>query len=244
GIGGVDLSGSRQTCPTSTTQYAISATGPGGSRTAATTVTVTPPPPAAPTVSLSANPATIVQGQCSTLTWTSTNASTATIDQGIGGVDLSGSRQTCPTSTTQYAISATGPGGSRTAATTVTVTPPPPAPRPVERLTLHINFDTDKAVIRPADRAELQKAIDFVKRYPGRKITIEGHTDSTGTAKYNQGLSERRAAAVKDYLLKNGVTDGGRITTAGYGLSKPVADNKTKDGRFQNRRVEISVPPE
>ena len=203
-----------------------------------------PLPPAAPTVSLSANPATIVQGQCTTLTWTSTNASTATVNQGIGGVDLSGSRQACPTSTTQYEISATGPGGARTASTTVTVNPPPPAPRPVESLTLHINFDTDKAGIRPADLAELQKAIDFVKRYPGRKITIAGHTDNTGDAKYNQGLSERRAAAVKDYLLKNGVTDGGRITTAGYGLSRPVADNKTKEGRFQNRRVEIVVPPE
>ena len=203
-----------------------------------------PPLPAAPTVSLSANPATIVQGQCTTLAWTSANANAATVNQGIGTVDLSGSRQACPTSTTQYEISATGPGGSQTASTTVTVNPPPPAPRPVERLTLHINFDTNKAVIRPADHAELQKAIDFVKRYPGRKITIEGHTDNTGTAKYNEGLSERRAAAVKDYLLKNGVSDGGRMTTVGYGLTKPVANNATKDGRFQNRRVEIVVPPE
>lgn len=200
-----------------------------------------PPPPAPPTVSLSANPAAIVTGQCSTLNWASTNANTATINQGIGGVTPSGSRQACPTTTTQYEINATGPGGSRTASTSVTVNPPPP--KPAERLVLHINFDTDKAVIRPADRAELQKAIDFVKQHPGQKISIEGHTDSTGTAKYNQGLSERRAAAVKDYLLKNGVTDGGMIATSGYGQTKPVASNSTKQGRFENRRVEIVVQP-
>jgi len=123
--------------------------------------------------------------------------------------------------------------------------PPPaaPAPQPVERLTLHINFDSDSAVIRPAERAELQKAIDFVNRYPGRKISIEGHTDSTGSASHNQDLSERRAAAVKDYLLQNGVTDGGRITTVGYGPSRPVADNATQGGRFQNRRVEVVILP-
>jgi OOP family OmpA-OmpF porin len=111
-------------------------------------------------------------------------------------------------------------------------------------LTLHINFDTDKAVIRQADTSELQKAVEFIKRYPGRKISIEGHTDSIGGATYNQGLSERRAAAVKDYLLKNGVSGGERMTTVGYGLTKPVADNATPNGRFQNRRVELVVLPD
>jgi len=119
----------------------------------------------------------------------------------------------------------------------------PPAPAPVERLTLRINFDTDKAVIRPADTAELEKAVAFVKRYPNSKISIEGHTDNTGEAKYNQALSERRAAAVLDYLVKNGITDRSRITTVGRGESQPVAGNATRAGRFQNRRVEILVLP-
>lgn len=118
----------------------------------------------------------------------------------------------------------------------------PPAPK-AEWLTLHINFDSDKATIRPADIPELQKAVEFVNRYPGRKISIEGHTDNVGNAKYNQGLSERRAAAVKDYLLKNGVTGGERITTVGHGESKPVADNATPKGRFLNRRVEVIAQP-
>jgi outer membrane protein OmpA-like peptidoglycan-associated protein len=72
-------------------------------------------------------------------------------------------------------------------------------------------------------------------------MSIEGHTDSIGTEAYNQGLSERRAAAVKNYLVKQGVPDGSRMTTVGYGESRPIADNKTPEGRFQNRRVEILI---
>jgi len=191
---------------------------------------------AAPTVSLSASPASIQQGQCATLTWSSANASNATIDQGVGKVDLSGSRQVCPRSTTQYTIAAAGEGGSRSASTTVTV-----AAKVIDRLTLHVNFDFDKATIRNADIAELRKAVDFVKKYQGYKVSIEGHTDNIGSEQYNQRLSERRAAAVKEYVLKQGVADGARIKTKGYGKSKPIADNSTEKGRFENRRVEILI---
>jgi outer membrane protein OmpA-like peptidoglycan-associated protein len=239
GVGKVDLAGLRQVCPGSTTPYTIAAVGEGGSRSASTTVSVTPPP--APTVSLSASPATIVQGQCATLAWTSANAASASIDQGVGKVDLSGLRQVCPTTTTPYTIAAVGEGGSRSASTTVSVTPPPPAPKVIDRLAIHVNFDFDKATLRDADIAELQKAVDFVKRYPGYKISIEGHTDGMGTERYNQRLSERRAAAVKEHLLKHGVADGARIKSAGYGKSRPIADNSTEQGRFENRRVEILI---
>ena len=118
---------------------------------------------------------------------------------------------------------------------------PPPAPKVIDRLTLHVNFDFDKATIRSADLAELQKAIGFVKKYQGYKVSIEGHTDSRGTERYNQRLSERRAAAVKEYLLKQGVADGARLKAKGYGKSKPIADNSTEKGRFENRRVEILI---
>jgi len=206
---------------------------------------VPPPRPPSPSVILSASPSAIQEGQCTTLTWSSTNTTAASIDQGIGSVAPSGTQQVCPTSSTSYLITATGAGGSQTASTTVGVTPPPPPPAPpVERLTLRINFDTDKADIRPADYPELEKAVEFVKRHPGRKIAIEGHTDTVGTPQYNQGLSERRAAAVKEYLLKHGVSSGERITTVGYGESRPVADNATASGRFENRRVEVTVLPD
>ncbi len=118
---------------------------------------------------------------------------------------------------------------------------PPPAPTVSDRLAVHVNFDFDKATIRDADIAELQKAVDFVKKYPGYRISIEGHTDSMGSVNYNQRLSERRAGAVKEYLLKHGVADGTRLKAKGYGKSKPVADNSTAAGRFKNRRVEILI---
>ena len=75
----------------------------------------------------------------------------------------------------------------------------------------------------------------------GISISVEGHTDSVGKDKYNQALSERRAAAVKKYLVENGAAHTDKIKPVGYGKSRPVADNKTEKGRFQNRRVEILI---
>jgi len=216
-----------------------------------------PPPPAAPTVRISAYPATIDQGKCAKLDWSSTGASSASIDQGIGSQDPNGSREVCPGSTTQYTITAMGDGGTRTNSATVTVVPPPAPPPPpapviierpavrkvIDRLVLHVNFDFDKSTVRPADVAELQKAIAFIKKYPANDVSIEGHTDSKGTDKYNLALSDRRAAAVKAYLLKHAEIDSRKdtITTTGLGESKPIADNKTEKGRFENRRVEILI---
>ena len=203
-----------------------------------------PPPPPSPTVTLSANPSSVQRGACSTLTWSSTNASSTSIDQGVGSVPTSGSRQVCPTATTPYQIVATGAGGSAQASTSVTVTappPPPPAPKVIDKLTLHVNFDFDKAVIRNADVPELQKAVEFLKKYPGAKISIEGHTDDRGSVPYNLKLSERRAVSVKDWLVAHGATDASRAQTVGHGKANPIATNSTPEGRFQNRRVEILI---
>jgi OOP family OmpA-OmpF porin len=213
-------------------------------------VVVPPPPPPppvppapAPAVSLSANPSAIDAGKCTTLFWSSENASGMSIDQGIGGVGKGGSRQVCPSKTTLYTIGATGEGGSSSASTTVTVNtpPPPPVSKVIDRLTVRVNFDTNKAVIRKADTAELKKAIDFVKKYPGYNISVEGHTDNVGKDKYNQALSERRAAAVKKYLVEQGAANAGKIKPTGYGKTRPIADNKTAEGKFKNRRVEILI---
>jgi outer membrane protein OmpA-like peptidoglycan-associated protein len=118
---------------------------------------------------------------------------------------------------------------------------PPPAPKVIDKLTLQVLFDVDKSTITEAGQKELQKAVAFVKKYPGAKIEVGGHTDSTGTDAYNQKLSERRATAVKDYLIKEAGVESSKITAVGYGEAKPVADNKTAAGRAQNRRVEISI---
>jgi hypothetical protein len=119
GIGNVVLSGSITVSPTQSTTYTISATGPGG--TAADSVTVTVNPTPSPTVSISASPTFIQVGESSTLTWASTNADSATIDNGIGSVALSGSTIVSPSQTTTYTITVTGPGGTATASVTVTV---------------------------------------------------------------------------------------------------------------------------
>jgi len=80
-----------------------------------------------------------------------------------------------------------------------------------------------------------------VKKYPGSKIEVEGHTDSVGPDTYNMKLSERRATTVKDYLIKEAGVNSSKIKAIGFGESKPVADNKTAAGRAQNRRVEILI---
>jgi hypothetical protein len=123
GIGAVPLNGSMVVSPTETTTYTITVTGPGGTATAGATVTVTIPKPAA---TLTATPAAITLGESATLAWTSANADSAVIDNGIGVVSLNGSMVVSPTETTTYTMTVTGPGGTATANATVTVTIPEP----------------------------------------------------------------------------------------------------------------------
>ena len=205
-----------------------------------------------PVVKFSADPAAISPGECSALTWSSKNVQKAEIDQDVGAVEVSGSKQVCPKQTTPYILTATGTGGTVYEAATVTVkAPAPPPPKAVAPVvvpvaapkaapvTLRVNFDTNKYTIRPADLAELQKAIEFAKKNPDAKLHVVGYTDSTGSAKLNQKLSENRAEAVKKYLVGEGPIAGEKITSEGKGAADPVGDNKTKEGKFLNRRVEI-----
>jgi outer membrane protein OmpA-like peptidoglycan-associated protein len=101
-----------------------------------------------------------------------------------------------------------------------------------------ILFDLDSATIRPESRPVIDEVQAVLKGEPGWKLTIEGHTDSTGSDSHNLDLSQRRAEAVKAYLIAGGI-DSGRLQTKGLGESKPVADNATELGRAQNRRVEL-----
>lgn len=98
-------------------------------------------------------------------------------------------------------------------------------------------FDFDKATVKAKYGPLIQNAVEVMKLNPGLTIEIQGHTDSFGTDAYNQKLSERRAAAVKTELVKQGV-DSKRLTAAGFGESKPVDTNETDEGRAYNRRVE------
>lgn len=103
-----------------------------------------------------------------------------------------------------------------------------------------ILFDLGKASIRKDSYAVLQNIVDIMKEYPTAKFEIEGHTDSSGSLKLNEKLSKERAASVKDYLISIGM-DRDRLTSEGYGPSRPIATNNTAAGRQQNRRVEISL---
>jgi outer membrane protein OmpA-like peptidoglycan-associated protein len=103
-----------------------------------------------------------------------------------------------------------------------------------------ILFDTGSDGVKPAGIDDLAKMGDILAKYSDDRVRIEGHTDSSGDAKFNQQLSERRANAVKAVLVSRGVQEG-QITVTGLGESKPVADNSSADGRLKNRRVELHI---
>jgi outer membrane protein OmpA-like peptidoglycan-associated protein len=104
-------------------------------------------------------------------------------------------------------------------------------------------FDFDKATLKPAAREKLAKVSGIVLAYPGLKLAVEGHTDSIGTDEYNMTLSEKRANAVRDYLVSQDLSDSS-ITAQGFGKADPVAANDTNAGRALNRRVELVVSGE
>lgn len=105
---------------------------------------------------------------------------------------------------------------------------------------LNVQFDYKKWDIKPEFNNEVKKLADFMKKHPNLDATIEGHTDNIASAKYNLGLSQRRAEAVKKALIKEGI-DSSRLKSVGYGLTRPVASNDTDEGRYQNRRVEAHL---
>ncbi len=102
-------------------------------------------------------------------------------------------------------------------------------------------FTTGTANLNMGANTQLVKLAGFLNKYPDRTAQIEGYTDSVGSDEYNQGLSQRRADAVKGYLVHQGI-DSQRLTATGNGKSSPVGDNKSETGRQQNRRVEVIIP--
>ena len=108
-------------------------------------------------------------------------------------------------------------------------------------ITLHGEFDIDRAVIRPEYREEVAKVGDFMKKYPTTTAVIEGHTDNVGSPEHNLDLSKRRAEAVVTYLVENYGIDRSRLSAQGYGMGRPVSDNSTNEGRQKNRRMEAII---
>ena len=121
---------------------------------------------------------------------------------------------------------------------------PEPAPEPAletVRVELDVKFDFDKDRVKEESYGDIKNLADFMNQYPQTTTTVEGHTDSVGSDAYNQGLSERRANAVRNVLVNQYGVDGSRVNAVGYGKTRPVADNATDAGRAINRRVEAEV---
>lgn len=212
---------------------------------AAPTPTPPPPPAAKPTVSLQASPTSINKGDSATLSWTSTDATQLTISPEVGAVTAQGSTRVTPADSTTYTITASGPGGSADSSVRVTVTAP--APQPVEqpagpsidemflRDVKDAYFDYNKADIRADAREALGHTADFLRAHPEVKATIEGHCDERGSTEYNIALGDRRASAVKSYLVQLGIA-ADRLNTVSYGKEKPFCAEHDETCWQSNRR--------
>jgi peptidoglycan-associated lipoprotein len=226
-----------------------------------------PPPaphnePAPPTVaraavnSFTAEPSTIERGQSSTLSWSISNATDMSIDNGVGAVQSQGQRQVFPTSTTTYTLTANGPGGSDTRTVTVTVNTPPPPPPPantgprlgsaemLQQQSQDAYFDYDKSDIRNDARDALTRDAGLLKQIfaqdPNFTVVVEGHCDERGSAEYNLALGDKRASAAKDFLVQLGVA-GDRIKTISYGKERPQCTEANEECWQKNRRAHLSA---
>lgn len=219
-----------------------------------------PPPTPASIQSFTVEPSSVQRGQSANLRWSVENAveGGVSIDNGIGVVQATGSRQVFPGNTTTYTLTARGAAGTnpvtRTATVTVTAPPPPPPPPPAkpkasmqQRLSTEVQdafFDYDKYDVREDARAVLTRDADSLKAilndFPGAVITIEGHCDERGSAEYNLGLGDRRATSARDFLVQLGVPES-RLRTISYGKERPVCTESTEDCWQRNRRAHFSA---
>jgi len=201
-----------------------------------------PSPPPQPTASLTANPNNIQQGESTTLTWQTTNATNVSLE-GIGAVQANGSQQVVPTQSTTYRLIAKGAGGTQEATARVTVTQPPAPPvaavsNDEQLFNQNVKdafFDYDKSDIRPDAQQALMSDAAFLQQHPNIRFIVEGHCDDRGSTEYNLGLGDRRATAVKDFLVQQGVS-ADRIRTISYGKEKPFCLEQTESCWQQNRR--------
>jgi len=237
----VDKTGSKVFTPDNTTTYTAVATRGKKEARDSKVVAVTPRPPR-PTITISVDQSAITRGQSTTLRWSSNNADRVSISE-LGTVTNSGTRVVSPSASTPYTATATGPGGTETASARLTVGDEPSTPTDTTRprgnpvsptiLALFnqwvqpVYFDYDSAELLPDAKDRLRRAAQWLTQAPNRSIIfrIEGNCDPRGTAEYNLGLGDRRARAVRDFLVSLGV-DPSRIETVSYGLEKATGTSE------------------
>jgi peptidoglycan-associated lipoprotein len=230
---------------------------------------IPPPPPQGPTptgnnatgkpsITFTAEPSTIDRGQSAILRWTVADANYISIDT-FGAVQASGSRSVTPYSTTEYHLTADGPGGRSAATATITVNlgqpPAPPAENPnagadtrslgdrLHQQVQDVFFAYDKFDIEDDGRTTLTRDAEALKAifrdFPNASLIIEGHCDERGSAEYNLGLGDRRATSTRDFLVQLGVpTD--KLKTVSYGKERPVCTDATEECYARNRRAHIA----
>jgi peptidoglycan-associated lipoprotein len=207
----------------------------------------------APVVTLTVSQATVKFGQSLTLSWEAKNADALIIDEGIGNVPLSGSREVRPKTSVTYTATATGSGGSASASAKITVigegksaeTTSNVAPVAESGISTEALFDQSiRDVFFEYDKYELSsEAVDvlyananFLRQRSKIALIIEGHCDERGTAEYNLALGDRRAKVVKDFLVGIGIP-ADRINTISYGEERPFDSGKGEEAWVKNRRA-------
>jgi peptidoglycan-associated lipoprotein len=220
----------------------------GGCKHKIQTPVAAAPPTPAPTATITASPSAVTAGDQVTLTWNTTNASSATID-GLGDVSPSGSKTVTPSASTTYHLVARGGGGSIDAYGRVTVNQPPiaaaPAPGMTEEQLFQANvkdifFDYDQYSLRNTDDAVLSKDAAFLKSHPDMKIVIGGYCDERGSDEYNLALGENRAGSAQKMLIASGIAPN-RVRVVSYGKEKPFCNDETESCWQQNRRAAFAL---
>lgn len=212
-----------------------------------------PPPPApapapapAPSAKITVSPSVVDPGQTATLSWTTTDATGASIS-GIGTVATSGSQTVTPSRSEDYTLTAKGAGGSVEETARVTVNPPKPAP--VASLTdqqlfdknmQDTYFDYDKYDLGSNDAPVAQADASFLVQHPDMKILVAGHCDERGSEEYNIALGQNRAEALEK-ALENGGVAASRIRVISYGKEKPFCTDSDEACWHQNRRDHLTL---
>jgi peptidoglycan-associated lipoprotein len=199
-----------------------------------------------PTASLNADKTVINPGESIRLSWTTSDATNVSIAPEIGAVTAQGNTAVTPGASTSYTLTASGPGGNADATVRITVNTAPPTDTSAGSKTSSVDqlfleevgdayFEYDSAEIRDDAKSALRKDADFFKKYPTMRVTIEGHCDERGSTEYNLALGDRRANAVKSYLVGLGIP-ADRLNTVSYGKEKPFCMQADEACYTKNRR--------